>query len=92
MEAITHETGEWALRFLLASLAVTPLRRQLGLAALSPYRRSIGLLAFGYAIVHFATFLVLELSLDARTLVEEVLERPFVTAGFTAWCCCFPWR
>ncbi len=84
VETITHETGEWALRFLWLCLAVTPARRWLGWKALAPCRRPLGLLAFGYASLHFATFLVLDLSLDLAALGEEIAERPYVTAGFTA--------
>ena len=85
VETITHSTGSWALRFLVACLAVSPLRRWLRMPALAPYRRSFGLLAFGYAGLHFATFLVLDLELDWGTLVGEVVERPYVSAGFAAF-------
>jgi len=85
VEAITHETGEWALRFLVLTLAVTPARRWLGLAVLAPYRRSFGLLAFAYASLHFATYLFLDLGLDFSFLLEDVLERPYITVGFTSF-------
>jgi sulfoxide reductase heme-binding subunit YedZ len=85
VEAITHETGQWALRLLLATLAITPLRRLSGWAFVAPWRRSLGLLAFGYAALHFATFLALDLGLDLSALGEEVAERPYVTLGFTAF-------
>ena len=85
VEAITHATGEWALRLLLASLAVTPLRRAWpGLAALAPYRRTFGLLAFGYAALHAATFFALDLGFAFARLAEEIRERPFVTLGFAS--------
>ena len=84
VETITHETGRWALRLLLATLAVTPLRRFGGLRFVAPWRRSLGLLAFLYAMLHFATFLVLDLELDPSRLAEEVAKRPYVTLGFTA--------
>ena len=84
VETITHETGSWALRLLLATLAVTPLRRFGGLAFVAPWRRSLGLLAFLYATLHFATFLVLDLELDLSALGKEVAKRPYVTLGFTA--------
>jgi sulfoxide reductase heme-binding subunit YedZ len=90
VETLTHETGQWALRLLLASLAVTPLRRALSLPGLAPYRRSFGLLAFAYATVHFGIFLVLDLGLEPAFLVEEVVERPYVTAGFAAWLLLLP--
>jgi sulfoxide reductase heme-binding subunit YedZ len=85
VETITHETGEWALRLLLATLAITPLRRFAGWSFLAPWRRSLGLLAFLYATLHFATFLALDLAFDLSALGEEVAERPYVTLGFTAF-------
>jgi sulfoxide reductase heme-binding subunit YedZ len=84
VETITHVTGEWALRLLLVTLAVSPLRRATGWAFLAPWRRSLGLLAFGYATLHFATFLALDLGFDLSALGEEVIERPYVTLGFSA--------
>jgi sulfoxide reductase heme-binding subunit YedZ len=84
VETITHVTGEWALRLLLLTLAVSPLRRLAGWAFVAPWRRSLGLLAFGYACLHFATFLALDLGFDLSALGEEVVERPFVTLGFAA--------
>jgi sulfoxide reductase heme-binding subunit YedZ len=86
VETITHVTGDWALRFLLASLAVTPLRRAWPrLAALAPYRRTFGLLAFAYAALHAATFFALDLGFAFALLAEEVAERPYVTLGFAAF-------
>jgi sulfoxide reductase heme-binding subunit YedZ len=90
VETITHETGQWALRLLLTTLAVTPLRRVTGWAFLAPFRRSLGLLTFGYAALHFATFLALDLGLDLSVLGEEVAERPYVTLGFTAFALLVP--
>ena len=84
VETITHTTGAWALRLLLATLAITPLRRYAGWSFIAPWRRSLGLLAFGYATLHFATFLALDLGFDLSVLGEEVAERPYVTLGFTA--------
>ena len=85
IESITHVTGEWGLRFLIAALVVTPLRRLTGWGVLAPYRRSFGLLCFFYATLHFATWAILDLGLDPAHLVEDVVERPYVTAGFTAF-------
>jgi sulfoxide reductase heme-binding subunit YedZ len=90
IEEITHETGETALRFLLASLAITPLRRAFGWSALAPYRRTLGLLAFGYACLHVATYVALDLFFDWAAIAEDVLERPYVTAGFAAFVCLVP--
>lgn len=85
VEAVTHETGEWALRLLLASLAVTPLRRLTGLRALAPLRRTLGLVAFLYATLHAGTWGVLDLGLDPILLADDVLERPYVMAGLAAY-------
>jgi len=90
IETITHTTGEWGLRCLLASLAVTPLRRLTGFAALAPCRRPLGLLAFGYASAHLATWLGLEHFLDWAAIFEDIFERPYVTAGMAAFLCMLP--
>lgn len=90
IEEITHETGLSALRLLLASLAITPLRRLAGWNALAPYRRTLGLLAFGYACLHIATYVALDLFFDFAAILEDVAERPYVTAGFAAFCCLVP--
>lgn len=84
VETLLHTTGDWALRLLLASLAVTPARRWLGLAALAPLRRSFGLLAFLYAGLHATVYVALEAELDPGLLAEDLTERPYVTAGFGA--------
>jgi sulfoxide reductase heme-binding subunit YedZ len=84
VETITHVTGEWALRLLLATLAITPLRRAAGWSFIAPWRRSLGLLTFLYATLHFATFLALDLGFEFSSLLEEVAERPYVTLGFSA--------
>ncbi len=85
VETITHTTGGWALRCLLACLAVTPLRRAVPrLAVLAPYRRTFGLLAFLYAVLHAATFFALDLGFVFARIAEEIAERPYVTLGFTA--------
>lgn len=84
VESLTHTTGDWALRSLMLSLAVTPARRHLGLPWLAPWRRSFGLVAYAYAVAHFSIFLVLDLGLDPGRLLEEVSKRPYVTAGFAS--------
>ncbi|MBW2543763.1 MAG: sulfoxide reductase heme-binding subunit YedZ [Deltaproteobacteria bacterium] len=90
VEKITHVTGDWALRFLLLSLSVTPLRRLFGWHWVVPLRRTLGLTAFGYACCHFFTFLALDHFFDWRSIVEDVLERRYVTAGFSAFLCLVP--
>jgi sulfoxide reductase heme-binding subunit YedZ len=90
IEEITHVTGEWTLRFLLASLAITPARRLFGLPELAPLRRTLGLAAFGYATLHALTFVGLDQAFDWELLLEGVREHRYVTAGFAAWCCLLP--
>ena len=90
IEELTHETGKWALRFLLLSLAVTPARRAFGLASLAPWRRSLGLVAFGYACLHVSVYFVLDWFFDWAAIWKDVAERPYVTAGATAFACLLP--
>jgi len=90
IERVTHVTGDWALRFLLLSLSVTPLRRLFGWSWAAPLRRTLGLTAFCYACSHFLTFLALDHFFDWRGILEDVLERRFVTAGFAALLCLVP--
>ena len=84
VEAVLHRTGDWALRLLLATLAVSPLRRWTGWSWLHHLRRPLGLLTFGYAMLHALTYVVLDRGLVWEDIVADVLERPYVTAGFTA--------
>lgn len=90
VETLTHVSGDWALRLLLASLAVTPLRRATGLAALAPLRRTLGLAAFAYACLHVSVYLVIDWGLDWGAIVEDVAEHPYVLAGATAFACLVP--
>jgi len=87
IEEITHVTGAWTLRFLLASLAITPVRRAFRLPDLATLRRTFGLAAFGYATLHALTYVGLDQGFDWEFLAEDVREHRFVTAGFGAWCC-----
>ena len=82
VEILTHETGEWALRFLLISLAVTPLRRLLKTAWLGKLRRMFGLYAFFYASMHFITYLWLDQFFDWKEIIIDIPKRPFITIGF----------
>ncbi len=84
IEDVTHVTGEWALRFLVATIAITPLRRFTGWARLAPQRRTFGLLAFAYAVLHMLTWAVLDQGLHWPSIREDLTERPFVWAGATA--------
>lgn len=90
IEQITHTTGDATLRLLLVTLAVTPLRRISGLAWLAPLRRTFGLLAFFYASCHLLTYVALDQFFDWPLMLEDVLERRYVTAGFVGFLCMVP--
>ncbi|HEY4530281.1 MAG TPA: protein-methionine-sulfoxide reductase heme-binding subunit MsrQ [Luteimonas sp.] len=83
--AIEHELGLWALRLLLLTLAVTPLRQLLGRPGLLRFRRLLGLWAFAYATLHFTAWLVLDLRGWWNQVFAEIAERPYITVGFAAW-------
>ena len=85
VEYITHTTGEWTLRLLLATLAITPLRHLTGRAWLVRLRRMVGLFAFFYLTLHFTTYAVLDASLDLAYVVEDVADRLYITVGFAAF-------
>ena len=85
VEAITHFTGDWTLRILLLTLAVTPLRRLTGQAWIVRYRRMLGLFTFFYAVLHVATYLWLDRYFDLGSIAEDVLKRPYITVGFAAF-------
>ena len=84
IEYITRFTGSWALFILLASLAVTPLRKLTGWNELIKLRRMLGLFAFFYAALHFATYMVLDLFFDFAAIGKDILKRPYITVGFSA--------
>jgi sulfoxide reductase heme-binding subunit YedZ len=85
IEEVTHVTGEWALRLVLCSLAITPLRRYFGWIGIAPLRRTLGLAGFAYAIVHLLTWSFLDLGFDVDAIAEDLTERPYVMAGMAAF-------
>lgn len=82
VEVLQDEFGVWTLRLLLATLAMTPLRYLLGKAWPIGFRRMLGLFAFSYATLHFANYLVLDQQFDWSLILEDILDRPFITVGF----------
>ncbi len=84
-ETIQLTTGRWALKFLLISLTVTPLRRLTGWNIIIQYRRMLGLFAFFYATLHFLSYWAFDLTFSLRAMVGDVLKRPFITMGFAAF-------
>ncbi|GAB2891254.1 protein-methionine-sulfoxide reductase heme-binding subunit MsrQ [Uliginosibacterium flavum] len=90
IETITRDTGTWTLRFLLISLAITPLRKITGMNWLIRTRRMLGLYAFFYASLHFTTYLWLDQFFDWGGIAKDILKRPFITAGFAAFVLLIP--
>ena len=90
VEAITQWSGEWTLRFLLITLAITPARRLTKWQKLIRLRRMLGLYAYFYATLHFLTLFWFDHQFDFLAIVEDVLERPFITVGFLAWLLMLP--
>jgi len=90
IEFISHTTGWWTLAFLMITLSVTPLRRLLELPWLLRLRRMLGLYAFFYACLHFLTWLVLDQFFDWNAIVKDVVKRPYITVGFTAFLLLLP--
>jgi len=84
IEAITHATGEWTLRFLLTGLALTPLRRFTRLDWLIRLRRMIGLYAFFYGVLHLVTYVWLDQFFDGPAMLHDIVRRPFITVGLAA--------
>ncbi len=85
IEFITHATGTWTLRFLIFTLAVTPVRKLLKLPELIKFRRMLGLFAFFYGCLHLTTYLWLDKFFDWREILKDVEKRRFIMAGFTGY-------
>lgn len=90
VEFVQHFTGDWTLRFLLITLAVTPLRKLLTLPDLIRFRRMLGLFAFLYVCLHFLTYLGPDQAFDLRGMWKDVYKRPFVTVGFLGFVLLIP--
>jgi len=90
VETMTHETGEWTLRFLLLTLMITPLRRLSGKSWLIKLRRMLGLYAFFYACLHFITYIWFDQYFDWVEIIKDIPKRPFITVGFTAFVLLIP--
>jgi methionine sulfoxide reductase heme-binding subunit len=81
IDDITDETGQWALRLLLVSLAVTPVRRLTGWNTVIQWRRLLGLFAFFYLCLHLATYVVLDQFFDVRAIAADIAKRRYITVG-----------
>jgi methionine sulfoxide reductase heme-binding subunit len=85
IEYITHATGDWAIRFLVITLAVTPIRRISGWNSIIQLRRMLGLFSFFYATLHFLTWFVLDWFFNFRQMAEDIAMRPFITLGMATY-------
>ncbi len=83
-EALIRGTGDWTLRFLCLTLAVTPLRQWTGWHALLRLRRMLGLFAFFYGLLHFLGFAWLDMGLDPAAILKDIAKRPFILVGTAA--------
>ena len=85
IEYITHFTGDWAIRLLVITLSITPLRRITGWNPIIQLRRMLGLFAFFYASLHFLTWFVLDWFFDFRQMAADIAMRPFITLGMATY-------
>jgi sulfoxide reductase heme-binding subunit YedZ len=90
VQYVEHTTGDWVLRFLAMTLAITPLRKMLRLPQLIRFRRMLGLFAFFYVCLHFTTWVWLDRYFDWRQMLDDVTKRPFITVGFAAFVLLIP--
>lgn len=90
VETITRDTGDWVLRFLLITLAITPIRVWTGNTAIGRFRRMLGLYCFFYAFCHFLIWFVADHSLDLGDMIEDIIDRPYITFGFSAFILLIP--
>jgi sulfoxide reductase heme-binding subunit YedZ len=90
VETLSHRTGDWSLRFLLLTLAVTPLRRLTGWNGLQRFRRMLGLFAFFHVCLHFGVYLIFDQFFDLSAIIADVAKRPYITVGFAAFVLLIP--
>ena len=90
VETVQDVTGEWGLRFLVITLAVTPLRDWFSAPWLIQLRRMVGLYAFFYVLLHFLTWLMLDQGMYWAGILEDIAKRPFITIGFLAFVMLIP--
>jgi sulfoxide reductase heme-binding subunit YedZ len=83
-EALIRGTGDWTLRLLCLTLAVTPLRQLAGWPALARLRRMFGLVTFFYAVLHFLAFAWLDMGFDVEAILKDIAKRPFILVGSAA--------
>lgn len=84
IEALIRGLGDWALRFLVLALAVTPLRRLMARPEFARYRRMVGLWAFAYAVMHLSAYVVLDQFFDWAAIGRDIIKHKFITVGMAA--------
>ncbi len=87
---IVHKMGEWTLRFLIITLAITPCRRWLKIPELLQFRRMFGLFVMFYAALHLLAYYLLYLEMDLSNVLEDIVKRPYITVGFLAFLLLIP--
>lgn len=90
IEFVTHFTGNWTIRFLVFTLAITPLRQLMRVADLIRFRRMLGLYAFFYGTLHFLTYIWFDKFFDLAEISKDVYKRPFITVGFLGFVLMIP--
>jgi sulfoxide reductase heme-binding subunit YedZ len=85
VETITHQTGDWTLRFLILTLFLTPLKNWTGISQFIRYRRMTGLFVYFYASCHFLIWFLADHALDVNSMIEDIIKRPYITIGFSAF-------
>lgn len=89
-KAIEHFNGQWGLRFLLITLAVTPVRQITGWVEVVRLRRMLGLFAFFYITLHLASYLVFMQQLNFGDILQDIAKKPYILVGFAAFCAMVP--
>lgn len=89
VRTLEHELGQWGLRLVIAALCVSPLRRWGGLNLIK-FRRSLGVMAFVYVLLHLMVWLVLDMGLRADLIWKDILKRPYITIGMSAFVLMLP--
>jgi methionine sulfoxide reductase heme-binding subunit len=84
-EYLSRATGDWTLRFLCITLAVTPLRAVTGTPALARFRRMLGLFVYFYAVLHFLAYSWFDMGFDPADIAKDIAKRPFILVGFSAF-------
>ncbi|MCB2426699.1 sulfite oxidase heme-binding subunit YedZ [Methylophaga pinxianii] len=90
IEAVTRDTGLWALRFILVTLLISPIRKLTGINEFIRFRRMLGLFAFFYASLHMLLYIGLDQFFDVQEIWVDIIKRPFITVGFISFLLLIP--